>query len=66
MKKAFAVWETEYPDDGSNLYIAYSASGARRKWRKETRTTGPVGEQPPLSVAELTVAEALALYRSDP
>jgi hypothetical protein len=64
MKKPFAVWETEYPDEGSSLYLAYSESGARRKWRKDTRTTGPVSEQPPLSVAELTTEQALAHVRS--
>ena len=52
--KAYAVWEAEYPDEGSNLYFAYSESGARRKWRKATRTKGPVSEQPPLSVHEMS------------
>lgn len=64
MKKPFAVWETEYPDEGSVLLFAYSESGARRKWRKATRTTGPVSEQPSLSTAELTTEQALAHARS--
>lgn len=28
--KAFAVWETEYPDEGSTLVIRHSEKGARR------------------------------------
>lgn len=60
----FSVWETEYPDEGSVLLFAYSESGARRKWRKSTRTKGPVSEQPPLSVEALTAGQALALARS--
>lgn len=60
----FAVWETEYSDEGCTLFFAYSDSGARRKWRKATRTKGPVSEQPTLSVESLTTEEALALWRS--
>jgi hypothetical protein len=63
--KTFAVWETEYPDEGSTLFKAYSESGARRKWRKATRTTGPLWDQPALSAQEMTpwmLAEREAFY----
>lgn len=54
MMKPFAVWESEYPNEGSILFFAFSASGARRKWRRATRTVGPVSNQPLLSVEEMS------------
>lgn len=60
MKKAWAVWEAEYPDEGSNLYYAVTEKGALRRWRRETRMRGPLSEHPPLEVAELTAAQVLA------
>lgn len=53
----YAVWETEYPDEGSNIYTTWTAKGAARKWRKDTRTRGPVDDQPPLTVWAMTNEE---------
>jgi len=63
--KAFAVWETEYPEEGSNLVLAATEKGARRRYRRMTseRSAG-VSELTPLSVATLTTTQALALARS--
>lgn len=34
--KTFAVWETEYPEEGSTLIEAMTAKGAMRRYRKIT------------------------------
>jgi hypothetical protein len=57
--KTYAVWESEYPEGGSEVFQAYSASGARRKWRKATGTIGSVSEQPELTVSEMTADDLL-------
>jgi hypothetical protein len=59
--RIYAVWESEYPDEGSTLIEAFSESGARRKWRLATRTNGPVSEQPDLTVTEITPEKARKL-----
>lgn len=65
MTKPFAVWESEYPEEGGNLIFATSESGARRKYRRMTQERAPgVCELVPLSVVSLTAAQALALARS--
>lgn len=63
--KPFAVWETEYPEDGCNLVIAASEKGAQRRYRRMTRerAVGPANLTP-LSMSVLTTEEALALWRS--
>lgn len=64
-KKPFAVWESEYPDEGSNLVFAASEKGARRRYRRMTREKAPsVPDLTPLSVSELTTHQALALARA--
>lgn len=67
MKKPFAVWEDEYPEEGSNLIFAVTAKGARRRYRRMTaeRAAG-VAELVPLSTSLLTTEQALALARSAP
>ena len=65
MRRPFAVWESEYPDEGSNLIFAASESGARGRYRRMTRERAAgVVDLVPLSVAALTTTEALALARS--
>lgn len=62
----YAVWETEYPEDGSNLVFAVTAKGARRRYRRMTLERTPcVADLVPLTVAALTTAQALALARSE-
>lgn len=54
--KVFAVWESEYPEDGSVLVAAFSAAGARRRHRHRMSWRGPICAQPPLTVVEMTPA----------
>jgi len=64
-KTAFAVWESEYPDDGCTVIVAASEYGARRKYRRMTRErASSVTELVPLVVFVITAAEALALVRN--
>jgi hypothetical protein len=65
MKRPFAVWESEYHEEGGNLVFAATEKGARRKYRRLTRERSPgVGELVPLSVTSLSAAQALAMWRS--
>jgi hypothetical protein len=65
MKTPYAVWESEYPEEGSCLVFAVTAKGARRRYRRMTRERAAcVGELVPLSVQALTLTQALALARS--
>ena len=55
MMTTFAVWETEYSDEGSLLFTAYTEKGACRAYRKtcaERRSS--VDDLTPLSTAEMT------------
>lgn len=65
MNRPWAVWESEYPDEGSNLVFAATEKGARRRYRRMAgeRSSG-VTELIPLETAPLTTAQALALARS--
>lgn len=65
MRRAFAVYEAEYPDEGSNLVVAWSEKGARRKYRRMTgeRAAG-VDALIPLEACPLTTHQALALWRA--
>jgi hypothetical protein len=65
MKRAFAVSETEYPDEGCALVVAFSEKGAKRRYRRWTgeRARG-VGELTPLTAEVCTAHEALVLWRS--
>lgn len=49
----FAVWCTEYPEDGSVLVDAWSDKGAVRRYRRATIGRGRQDETP-LSVCEMT------------
>jgi hypothetical protein len=54
MMKTFAVWETEYSDEGSVLKTAYTEKGAMRAYRKETGECVSRDDLTPLSTAEMT------------
>jgi hypothetical protein len=65
MKRPFAVWESEYPDEGSNLLFATSERGASRKYRRMTRERAAgFAELVHLSASPFTTEQALALARS--
>lgn len=64
-KSPFAVWESEYQDEGSALIFASTEKGARRRYRRMTRERAAgVNELTPLSIEALTTEQALALWRS--
>lgn len=64
MKTAYAVWETEYPDEGSVLVVRHSAKGALRWYRKATGERRSRDDLTPLSVCPLSVTKALALAKA--
>jgi hypothetical protein len=65
VKTPFAVWETEYPEEGSSLIFALTEKGARHRYRRRIREMAPgVAELVPLAVQPISLAEALALARS--
>jgi hypothetical protein len=65
MKTPFAVWESEYPEEGSILVFAITPKGARRRYRRSNRERSPgVAALVPLSLSALSMEQALALARS--
>jgi hypothetical protein len=52
--KKFAVWETEYQDEGSTLHEAHTDKGAMRAYRKETGERCSRDDLTPLSTSEMT------------
>jgi hypothetical protein len=51
----FAVWETEYEDEGSLLFTAYTEKGARRAYRKTCdERKSSVDDLTSLSTSEMT------------
>jgi hypothetical protein len=52
--KTFAVWCTEYEDEGSDLFTRYTDKGAMRAYRKATGEVCSRDDLTPLSVAEMT------------
>jgi hypothetical protein len=65
MKRAFAVFETEYPEEGCTLIIAFSEKGAKRRYRRWTGERAPgVVELTPITAERCTAHEALVLWRS--
>lgn len=52
--KTFAVWETEYPEEGSEVFDAYTEKGAERAYRKATGERRSRDELTQLSTAEMT------------
>lgn len=54
--KMWAVWESEYPEGGSSLYEAWTAKGAKRRYRKDTDERVPRGELTPLDAFAMTSA----------
>ena len=52
--KTFAVWETEYPEEGSMLFEAHTEEGAMRAYRKTTGEQCSGDDLTPLSTAEMT------------
>lgn len=52
--KTFAVWETEYPDEGSEVFDTYTEKGAMRAYRKATGERCSRDDLTPLSTQEMT------------
>jgi hypothetical protein len=49
----YAVWCTEYPDEGSILFEAWSEKGAKRRYRRVTIGRG-IPDATDLSACEMT------------
>lgn len=63
--KPFAVWESEYPEECSNLIFAMTEDDARSSYRQMTGELAAGDDEPiPLSVVPLTTEQALVLWRS--
>lgn len=60
----YAVWCTEYPDDGSVLVEAWSAKGAKRRYRRATMGRG-VADATYLSACEMTEDMLAEMARND-
>lgn len=58
--RTWLVWESEYPDEGSAEFDAYTAKGACRAYRRRTKERGGPCGMTPLSVAVAT-PEILAM-----
>lgn len=52
--KTFAVWETEYPDEGSEVFTRYTWKGACRAYRKASGEKCSRDDLTPLSTALMT------------
>jgi hypothetical protein len=50
----YAVWEAEYPEEGSTLFDALTEKGAMRRYRKATREKAPRHDLVPLNASLMT------------